>query len=136
MLLRGRSGRLGIAAPIFGARGRLKRVLHLRVDLHGLQETFVGSAWGAAIGQEVEVPIAGLDEGQPHLLAALDARHLNAGLKAGAGRGWSGYRQHCILVSRNGETQRYSDAVPPLLWPIPNTIGNSFPAVTCTEVEH
>jgi hypothetical protein len=67
------------------------------VDLYRLQKTLFRDAGDAPIGQQIEVLALRFDQGQPHLDAALDARHLDGGLKARTGRRRPGYLQHRIL---------------------------------------
>ncbi len=65
------------------------RVESAVAGLYGLQETLIGVAPAAPVGQQIEAPISRLDQGQPHSLATFDAGHLSGGLKACAGRGRS-----------------------------------------------
>ena len=67
-------------------------------ELHRLQETLAGVARNASVSQQIEVRPPGLDEGEPHLGATFDARHLNAGLKARTGRSRPECWKHCILT--------------------------------------
>jgi hypothetical protein len=69
------------------------------VDLRRLQKTLFGGAGDAPVGQQVEVPMSRLDQGQPHPATAFDAGHLNGGFKARAGRRRPGYLQHRSLES-------------------------------------
>jgi hypothetical protein len=77
------------------------------VDLYRLQKTLFRDAGDAPIGQQIEVLALRFDQGQPHLDAALDAGHLDGGLKARTGRRRPGYLQHRILDFPKEETQRY-----------------------------
>jgi hypothetical protein len=54
----------------------------------------------------MKVPITRFDKGQPHLVAAFQAGHLNGGLKARTGWRWAGHL-HGILIFKRG------DATPP-----------------------
>jgi hypothetical protein len=74
--------------------------------LPGFQEALAGVALDAPVSQQIEVPIARLDEGEPHQLAAFDAWHVDGGFEACAGRSRPGYLQHLILVFAGEETQR------------------------------
>jgi hypothetical protein len=62
----------------------------------------------AAIGEQIEGRTAWLNEGQPHLCATFHARHLDAGLKARAGRRWPEGWQHCILALERGDATRHT----------------------------
>jgi hypothetical protein len=52
------------------------------VDLQRLQETLFGDARDAPIGEQIEILALRLDQGQPHLHPAFDARHLDGSPKA------------------------------------------------------
>jgi hypothetical protein len=73
------------------------------VDLHRLQKTLLADARDAPVGHQVEVLSLRLNRGQPHPLAAFDARHLDGGLKARAGRCRPEYLQHRILEFQRGD---------------------------------
>jgi hypothetical protein len=63
---------------------------------HRLQEAFTGVAWHALVSQQIEILVSRLDEGKPHRFSAFDAGHLNAGLKARAGRRRPEWSQHRV----------------------------------------
>src|SRR6266581_6749749 len=82
-----------------GRNGRHERV-GTRSDLARLKEAFAGIARRAAVGQHIVVLIARLDHRQPHLRAAFDAGHFDAGWKARTGRRRPECLQHLIPMSR------------------------------------
>jgi hypothetical protein len=94
------------------------------VDLYRLQKTLFRDAGDAPIGQQIEVLALRLDQGQPHLDAALDAGHLDGGLKSRTGRRRPGYLQHRTLVFPGGDATLPTRAIgPPSLCQIPDIIG-------------
>jgi hypothetical protein len=94
------------------------------VDLYRLQKTLFRDAGDAPIGQQIEVLALRLDQGQPHLDAALDAGHLDGGLKSRTGRRRPGYLQHRTLVLPGGDATLPTRAIgPPSLCQIPDING-------------
>jgi hypothetical protein len=66
-------------------------------DLSGLQEALAGVAGDATVGQQIEVPISRLDQGQPHQFSAFDAGHVYRSFESRARRRRPGYLQHRAL---------------------------------------
>jgi hypothetical protein len=88
------------------------------VDLYRLQETLFRDAGDAPIGQQIEVRALRLDQGQPHLDTALDAGHLDGGLKARTGRRRPGYLQHRTLEFPGGDATLPTRATAPSMFNI------------------
>ena len=70
--------------------GRNQALRAWEADLHRLQEAFAGVAGDALIGQQIEVPVAGLDERKPHRFSTFDAGQFDGGLRPRACRRRSG----------------------------------------------
>jgi hypothetical protein len=73
-----------------------------RGGLYDHQKAFAGIALGALIGQQLKIPITRLDESQPHLVAAFQARHFNCGLKVRTGWRWAGYLHGILIFKERG----------------------------------
>jgi hypothetical protein len=79
---------------------------YLVSKLPGSKEAFTASAGRALIGQQVELLVARLDQGQPHRFPAFDAGHFDSGLKPRTRRRRPGSWQHCVLkIQRRDATQ-------------------------------
>lgn len=62
----------------------------------------------------------------PHPFTAIDAGHLDGGLKAGTGRRWPGDLRHRVLEFQRGNATLLGPTSPHSICPIPDAIGTSF----------